>query len=396
MLIKLHNILLFDLGNSPKCPMFLCRSSAVILLLGILLSSCQYSTKNADDETVKIGYIGPLTGDAVSYGTDTLSGVRLKVEEVNAQGGIRGKRIELLAEDGRCSGTEAASAARKLIEVDHVQAIIGGQCSAETLAAAPLAEEAGIVLLSPISSSPDITHAGRFVFRMVPSDAYIGAAFARYFASQRHRSIAIIGEQTDFTDGVRSAIRSHAASGSIVFDETADQGTKDYRALLTRLKNAEFDAFIPNVQSDASAQALIAQFRELGFNQPIVGQYVLDSATLGSAIAEAIEGTAVITTPDFGSGTVFADRYRSRFGSASQTLAWAAMAYDAAGILFAAMEQAGADDEAIGDVLLAMPSFEGVIGTVLFDENGDIAGVPYAVKVFENGEVGRASILSVE
>ncbi|MDP6562065.1 MAG: ABC transporter substrate-binding protein, partial [Candidatus Peribacteraceae bacterium] len=110
-----------------------------LFALGVLLSAC---SPVADDGTgpIKIGYIGPLTGEAASYGVDTLNGTELAVAEINAAGGINGRLIELITEDGRCTGTDAASAAQKLVNVDKVVAIIGGQCSGETLAAAPIVE----------------------------------------------------------------------------------------------------------------------------------------------------------------------------------------------------------------------------------------------------------------
>lgn len=138
-----------------------------LLLCILTLSACQLY----DREPIKIGYIGPLTGEASSYGIDTINGVKLAIEEVNEAGGIKGRPVTLLIEDTRCIGIEAAGAARKLIHVDKVSAIIGGQCSGETLAAAPIAEQAQIPMISPVSSSPEVTSAGDFIFRVYPSDA---------------------------------------------------------------------------------------------------------------------------------------------------------------------------------------------------------------------------------
>ena len=139
-----------------------------LFALGILLSACSPS----DDGTgpIKIGFIGPLTGEASPYGVDTLNGAKLAVDEINEAGGVNGRMIEIIAEDGRCTGTDAASAAQKLVNVDKVVAIVGGQCSGETLAAAPIAESAKVVMISPVSSSPDVTAAGDFIFRDYPSD----------------------------------------------------------------------------------------------------------------------------------------------------------------------------------------------------------------------------------
>src|SRR3989338_615073 len=160
------------------------------------LAAC--ASAGTGDGTIKIGFIGPLTGAAVSYGTDMLHAVQMRVEEVNAAGGINGRIVELVTEDGRCTGNDAASAAQKLIHVDKVVAVIGGACSSETLGAAPVAETAKVVQISPISSAPDIKDAGDFVFRTIPSDAKTGISTAAYIVEQGYRGVAMVSENTDY------------------------------------------------------------------------------------------------------------------------------------------------------------------------------------------------------
>ena len=114
---------------------------------------------------ITLGFIGPLTGDAANIGQNAKSAVEVAVEEINATGGINGQTLNVIYEDGKCTGKDAANAANKLINVDNVLAIVGGACSGETSAFTGVAEESGTVVLSYCSSAPAITDAGDFIFR---------------------------------------------------------------------------------------------------------------------------------------------------------------------------------------------------------------------------------------
>ena len=174
--------------------------------IALTLSACQPA---GSGDTIKIGFIGPLTGDAAAYGVDTLNGAKMKVDEINAAGGINGKQISLIVEDSKCNGADAVSAAQKLANVDKVVGVIGGACSSETLGAAPIFEAAKIVEIGTLSSSPDITKAGDFIFRAYPSDALKTKAMAQYFRSKGFTKVAVIAENTDFCVGFRHALHKH-------------------------------------------------------------------------------------------------------------------------------------------------------------------------------------------
>ncbi|MBI3618797.1 ABC transporter substrate-binding protein, partial [Candidatus Peregrinibacteria bacterium] len=353
---------------------------------------------------IKIGYIGPLTGDAASFGNDNLHGAQIAVDEVNAAGGINGQQVELIAEDGRCNGSDAASAAQKLVNVDHVVAIIGGQCSSETLAAAPIVEAAHVVLISPVSSSPDITHAGDYVFRNYPSDGLKGKALGTYLKKAAFKKLAIISENTDFCQGIRSSVAKDLPSGvTIVFDELVDPGTKDYRSLMTRLKKTDFDVFLANGQSDATDAAMVTQLRELGMKQQIVGTDTADSANLGKIATKAVEGMKALSVPSLratGSGSTPADAFvrtfRGKYGEAQQSMFFAALSYDATNVILRPIGQVGMDGTKIKDALYAMPPYHGIAGTFSFDSNGDVLGIPFAMKVFKKGVLMQAELIPIE
>lgn len=369
------------------------------LLLGavctLALSAC-----SSGNSTIRLGYIGPLTGDAASYGVDTLNGVRIAVDEVNAAGGMNGRQVELRAEDGRCNGADATSAAQKLINVDKVVAIIGGQCSSETLAIAPVAEAAKIVVISPVSSSPDVTKAGDYIFRVYPSDALKGKAMAAFFTKSGFKKVAMITENTDFCQGIRRSIMGRLPNGvSMAFDETVDAGTKDYRTLMTRLKDTDFDVFIANGQSDATVSEMDKQLRALGMTQVIVGTDVSDSATLGQIATEAVEGSFALSVPslseDNTNGAAFAKTFRDKYGEAKATLFFGALAHDAARLVIQTIGQAGTG-EALKNALYQIKGYQGIAGTFSFDQNGDVVGIPFAMKTFKGGKLMQSEIVPTE
>jgi branched-chain amino acid transport system substrate-binding protein len=369
-------------------------SFAALATLALALSAC-----TGADNTIRIGYIGPLTGDAASYGSDTLNAVRMHVDEINAAGGINGKKIQLIAEDGRCNAADSVSAAQKLVNVDKVLGIVGGQCSSETLAAAAVVEQAKVSLISPISSSPDVTTAGNYIFRVYPSDAYKGKVLANILRSKSFTKIAILTENTDFCQGIRKTVTANLSTGALVFDEQVDPGTKDYRSLLTRLKDIEFDALIINGQSDATNGEMMKQARELGMTQPFYGTDTADSATLYKNAPEAAEGMTFINTSsklgDNGEGS-FGAKFRAQFGEPKANLSFATLSYDALGMLADVLKTESSDTTKIRDALAAHPGYAGAAGTLKFDVNGDIIGVGYAVKQFKGGEIIELELVPAE
>ncbi len=368
-----------------------------LLALGALtfvLASCtpQTSTK----ESIKIGYIGPLTGEAASYGIDTLNGTKFAIDEINAKGGISGRMVELIVEDGKCTGSDAASAAQKLVNIDKVVAIVGGQCSGETLAAAPIVEAGKVVMISPVSSSPDVTQAGTFIFRDYPSDALKTKAMATYLSEEGLSKLAMITENTDFATAFRNALKVDFGEENIVFDEVVEPGTKDFRTLLTRLKDADFDVFFPNAQSDAVMAAMMQQLREQGLTQVAITHDVGDSATLGEIAKEAVEGLLVIAVPSLGEGGTFGKAYKEKYGEAQATMTFVAGAYDATNVLAQVIATVGTDGTMIRDALYDLRDYKGIVGTFHFDSNGDVIGLPYELKTFENGMIKSLEKLSVD
>ncbi len=366
-----------------------------VALLGavsaLLLAACQPGSS----DTIKIGYIGPLTGDAAALGVDILGGVRMAVADINTAGGINGKTVELIAEDGKCASSDATSAAQKLVNIDKVVAVLGGQCSGETLAAAPVADPAKIVMISGISSNPTVTDAGDYVFRVYPSDALKTKAMAAYFKQKGYTKVGLVTENNDFATGFRASLLKDVPTGTIVFDETVDQGEKDFRTLFTRLKDTDMDAMVMNAGSNAVMGQMMKQFREAGFEQPIVSHDVADTTDVLTTVGSAGRNIFVINVPNAGEGTSFEEDFITQFGTPKAGITYAAYGADSAVVLFNALKQADSG-EALQKAVAATKNFKGLVGTIGFDANGDVVGIPYALKQYQSGAIVKVSDIAVD
>ena len=192
----------------------------------------------------KIGVMVPLSGDAAAYGLPIQKALKIALDEVNANGGVNGKKLEPIYEDSKCSPKDGNAAAQKLVNIDGVKIIIGGVCSGETLGAAPITESNKVILFSPSATSPDITKAGDFVFRDAPSDAYAGVIASNYaYNDLNSKKAAIISESTDYAQGLRKVFKENFArvGGEIVADETYNPEDTDFRTQVTKVKAANPD-----------------------------------------------------------------------------------------------------------------------------------------------------------
>ena len=358
------------------------KISALSALAALMLTACQ---SGGTVEPIKIGLVTALTGDVASVGNDVFKGAQLKLKEINDAGGINGRQVELVAEDGKCTGVDGASAVQKLINVDKVVAIHGAGCSGESLAAASIAEAAHVVMMSPSSSSPDLTQAGDYFFRTFPNDALKTTVMAKYFQDSGLSKVAIITENVDYAVGFRDSLEKDIGTGAFVFDERVEPGTKDFRTLVTRLKDIDFDIIVTNFTSPSAVGLLLQQLREQGLTQQAIGHDIADTQETIDAGQEAAEGLRVINVPSIAADTDFGQQFIAAYGQPQASLSWASYGYDTLGVLAEAIAAAGTEGEAIRDYLYNMESYDGVVGHISFDENGDVQGVRYALKEVKDG-----------
>jgi len=228
-----------------------------------------------EGDTIKIGVNLELSGAVAAYGTAEKEGIDLAVEEINESGGILGKQIEIVSKDNKSDNNESATVAANLTTNDKVVAMIGPATSGATKAALPNVTKAQVPLVTPSGTDDAITVSSDkvqgFAFRSCFQDSFQGTILAKYAADNLDAKKAIIlgDNSSDYANGLSAAFKD-SYNGDIVLEENFTEGDKDFQAVLTKIKNADFDVlFIPGYYTEAGL--IIKQARELGIDQPIIG-----------------------------------------------------------------------------------------------------------------------------
>jgi branched-chain amino acid transport system substrate-binding protein len=328
-------------------------------------------------ETVVLGSVFANSGEYSAYGQPQTNAVEMAVDEINEEGGVNGKNIEIVAYDYSSDETEAATLATRLATEDQVSLIIGPDTSGSSLAALQQAMQYNMPLLSPSASLDDFTvdSSGEVIdtaWRIAYSDSYQGEALAQFAADEfGAESAAILGDNSsDYAVGLVETFES-AFPGEIVAKENFTADETDFSAVLTNIANSDFDVlFVPGYYEQAGP--IIRQAREMGIEQPILGPDGFGNSQLyelaGTAnLNDVYYTTQFSTLSEEEHVQEFLANYEERFGQPADM--FAAMAYDATYVVRDAIERAGsAAPSAINAELANTENFEGVTGTFSFDE----------------------------
>ncbi len=341
-------------------------------------------------ETIKLGAILPLTGDAAEYGLPEQAGIQIALEEINAAGGVNGKQLEVIFEDAKCDSKAATTATQKLVDVDNVKVIIGGACSSETIAAAAITEPKKIILLSPTASNPTITTLGDFLFRTYPSDAFSASVAADYAFKQGWTKAAIISEQKDYAQGLRTTFKETftKAGGKIVADEVYGPDDTDFKTQILKVVREKPDVIAVYPQTATKGILVIKQLREAGAKQQLIGAELLIAPAATSENAALLEGfiglEPAFDATNTKAAALFA-KYKAKENKDAPQPFFMASAYDDIYLIKAAIESAGGvDTEKIRDFLYAVKDWDGAVGKLTIDANGDPI-MAFALKQVKNG-----------
>ena len=336
-------------------------------------------------EPYRIGVMESLTGPGESYGTVANQAKQMAVDEINAAGGIDGRRLELVVEDSQCSAQGAVAAYRKLTTVDGIRIILGTSCSGAMLGAAPLAEADGVILFSGLASNPDIGKAGDYIFRTQISDVEVGIGTGNLLWADGIRRLATITESTDYAEGVRrtTAAQFELLGGEVVAAERFASDITDFRSQLSKLIAAEPEALHLSPQSEFAAGAILKQARELGYEGPIYAETISVGTTALEIAGDAANGMKAIVSdldPDNAKGQRVLANFRERYNYV--TLPWhLGSAYDDVYIAAECLKQTGDDQDADGfrDCMYDI-AWSGAIGdNYSFDANGEVVGLSRVV-----------------
>ena len=372
---------------------------AIITLIVLLLSACavqqqtQIEQKQVQPQgSYKIGVMLPLSGDAAAYGLPIQKTIKIALDEVNAKGGVNGKKLELIYEDSKCNPKDGNAAAQKLVNIDKVKIIIGGACSGETLGAAPITEANKVILISPSATSPDITKAGDFVFRTAPSDAYAGIVASDYaFNTLKAKKSAVISETTDYAQGLRKVFKENFAKsgGDIVADEVYNPEDTDFRTQVTKVKSANPDVIYLVPQAPAKGVLLVKQLKEAGAKQQLLTAEVIIGRNIVKENGADLEGLVGIEQKfdeKVPKASALMAKYRQEAKEEPPFPGYMAGAYDIVYLLADAIGKYGYDSEKIRDYLYTLKDYDGAVGKITMDSNGDPI-MEYAIQQVKNGQL---------
>ncbi len=339
-------------------------------------------------ETVKIGVIQPLTGSVAYNGKADVNGAKLAMERRNAKGGVLGRPVELVIEDGQCSPANSVNAAEKLIQKDKVAVLSGAFCSSATAAVMPVAEKYKLPFLTGVSSKADLTEKGNaYFFRSAETDALLANAFAKILADNlKLKKVAYIGVNDDWgRGGVEEFSKDLAARGvENVLTEYFDHGTTDFYTLLAKLRTSGADGVFVAAETQDGA-VLVKQFKEFGIDMKVFGVGSWATSDFVNLVGEASEGiyaaVPYVASLPGEANTDFVKTYQAQYGQAPDK--YAAAGYNATNILMDAIERAGSTDAAsIRDALKAT-DYQAPNGRYRFTANGQAYGFNAALVQIE-------------
>jgi branched-chain amino acid transport system substrate-binding protein len=327
-------------------------------------------------DAIVIGHFASMTGAQATFGISTDSAVRLAIKERNAKGGVKGRQLELVTIDDAGKQSEAATAVTRLINDHKVVAVLGEVASSLSLVGGPIAQKAQVPMISPSSTNPDVTDVGDYVFRVCFLDdvqGWVGAKFAR--DNLKATKAAIIYDQAQaYSSGLADFFEKafKEMGGTIATRQAYTGGNLEISSQQQSIKGSGAEVvYLPGYYSDAGT--IIRKAKESGIQAKFIGGDGWDSDELAKIAGDAINGS--FFSNHYSSGEdrpevkAFVENYRKAYNGATPD-SFAALGYDAALVLFDAIERAptlGGKD--LRDAIAATKDFKGVTGTFSIDEN---------------------------
>lgn len=368
-----------------------------LVVLSVLASVCSGCAPAASPtpevvKPIKIGLAAPYSGPFAIDGDDLRTGAGLLVDEINAQGGLLGRPIELFTADNECGAEKAVSAVRKLIDIDEVDAIIGGLCSSATLASMPVIAEEGVPQVEVAGTNPKITEqagvgGNNWQFRLNIDDSIMAEAFSKIIA-EKANSVVMFAANDDWGRGAVEVFTEELTSaGATVLDALYfEYGQADFRPLLTKAKDENPEAILAVIDVPDAA-TFMKQFRELGMTQQVFsrGTLVTDEFLRLTEYDCSVGEGAMEANRWSPSGTEMEQKYEAKYGRKPRTSA--ALAYYVMEAIVEAIKLEGkADRESIRDGLEKVSFDAPGIGHIEFDDHHQ-AHHDLFITQFQNCEV---------
>lgn len=346
---------------------------------------------------IKVGVIGPLSGDGKFYGETTINGVKLAIDQINAKGGVNGNTIKLIIEDDKGNSDESINAAKKLINVDKVSAIIGPVFSSNCLAVAPLAQQAKIPMLTPTGTNVAVTNAGDFISRICFVDPFQGEVMANFALDNLKVKTAVIMTDiaSDYSKGLSDSFEKvFTARGGKVLDKVSYNGKDtDFTAQLTKIKGKKPAViFAPGY---AEVALIVKQARDIRIKSVFLGGDGWDSPDILKVAGSSIDGSFASThfSPEAKDPAIkkFLEDYKKAYSIDASVLS--ALGFDAGYVFADALKKAGsADAEKLKAAINSTKGFKGVTGIINLDANRNAVKSAFVIEAKGGKFVFKATV----
>lgn len=367
--------------------------AAALALAGLL------ATPAPAQETIKIGFFAPITGPAAADGASAKQAVELGVKEVNAAGGVLGKKVELIVYDDRFNPQESVAIANKLIERDQVTGVVSGSYSGMTRVAAPIYAKAGVPMVAGYAVHPDVTRSGESNFRQGFLGEVEGKAAGEYAVKTlKSKQPAVIYMDNDFGREISAGFVKHVEKlgAKVVASQVYKfPGEKDFRPYLTRIKEAKPDLiFAAGYYNEAAL--IVRQAKELGITVQILAEEGFDSPKFIELAGKDAEGVIIATNLDRDDPRPVVQNFLKSYKAAYKIDPdmVGASSYDAFMILANAINRAGSTDKkAIVKALLETRDYDGLTGKLSRFMKGEVVK-PVQFQIVKNGQFRRHGVIA--
>lgn len=345
---------------------------------------------SAQAETVKIGALYPLTGGLAQYGELAQKTAQIAIDEINAAGGINGKKVEIVIQDHKCDPKEAISVFEQLTSARGIKVFTSAACTGTVVSVGSLLEQKNAVLLTTVLSGPKASGVSPYLFRNYASDANEARLFAEEIRAKGYKKVAIINEETDYAKGLRSALEGYLKnSGVTIVGESFATGATDVRAQLTKLKAENADVVFVSPQTVTSGEVVLKQMEDLQFKPKhlFVNDNVIKSKDLVGKHAALLEGAlgGDYIIPKTEAIQILLDKYMAKYGAECPQPNMCAVVYDTVNILVKAVAEKGENAQSVQGYLQSL-QYAGITGTIAFDEKGDRKNADYALFEVKSGQ----------